>query len=1273
MMEWASRTRRFDFAFAWLAPLLLLLSFLPTASVGYVESSVLATLLALLAALFCAADVFRAAAPKARPAWFARVLALLLLLWCLFQIVLPACFLPGWMRWQGPADLLSDIAAHSRFPLPLAVNPHASVHALLLWSALAFFSVAASRRLFHSRPRFVFLSLFVSAAFLEALYAIFFRDSGTPRIHGHFANADAFAGLLAMSSSVTLGLLLASCLHEAPRGSRSFARWLAGRSSFGAAPFWIAALLVQWGAIFASGSRGAALAALVAALVLLVPAAVTRPFLRRALLLSLPLLIALGVLFQHNALRQNVLERAQSGGVVSQTIPRTTIWKAAVRFVHEFPAGAGPDGMRHFLSHYQDPARHGALTLDYAHNDTLQFLGDLGIPGFTLLLLLLLFLAVRAVRACRALPYDNDNRLSSSPWILRGCAAALVAAILHVQVEFNLSARPPLQLSFLLLAAVLVSAGRPRPEKSSAPPHLSFLFAVLLALAALAASATLLSSAFSYRLCRSVATAADIPPPPTDTPLLDPAPASPDDAPARLDRAARLDPLSPFVPLTRARLPLALQRHDLQNAAAALSPDDPENEEALARLALVFRPEETIRLRQASEAADLAVAAAPWDPTPLTLRAWILLRGVAIGLFPPEAADQALDDIRLAIALSPAESRALADAAQAFRFAVASSPGNLDRLFEMGSRIIALNPSLTDDVLALWWSAGASLDRIFTLAHLPTDCLWHLYRLNADAPAADRFAILDRIETSLDDPVLYPPESPDSPWLPPVRPSASPETCQKHRERLAGERLRLRASLGDLPAIADSAPERASERTRRSERQWVQVTSSDFSRPIQLANIRRLFDARTLTPPYRARAALALLEIAPRDPAVLAAIQDAATLGCLPDGAETALALLPPSFSLHRNAPAPLPAPDDTLDIPYLGESVVLDALSIAPSTPSSASLRVNSSWRFRATSLPPNLAVSFNLYGEGNRHIATRTAVFESNCPSYFRGNPDFSQPAALSLPLPKTARLARTIRVSLFAGKTFFYPDDIRAALVFDAAPLFPAPAADPDTTPAVPRQKKRHKHSSAKPQPEPEPEASPEPTLEAGPETASETTPEPTPASHPEPAPQAEPASEKEATAESALEPSPASESKPSTEPEPSPAPQSEPASTPEPERAPAPEQESNPVPPPDLLLDPELADAMVPAFDPELEAEFDREIASSLADDDDDNISVDFTLDPYDFSVAPDDPGPDLDAEIPPTIDADTVPVPADNDFLSLPPPEDIPAEPSTPTEEMEYFP
>ena len=1212
MMEWASRTRRFDYAFAWLAPFLLLLSFLPTASVGYVESSVLAALLALLAALFCAADVFRAAAPKARPAWIARLLALLLLLWCVFQILpIPLSVpLPGWMRWQGPADLFADIAARSRFPLPLTVNPHASVHAILLWFSLAFFAVAASRRLFHSRPRFVFLSLFVVAAFLEALYAIFFRDPDTPRIHGHFANADAFAGLLAMSSSVTLGLLLASCLHEAPRGSRSFARWLAGRSSFGAAPFWIAALLVQWGAIFASGSRGAALAALVGALVLLVPAAITRPLLRRALLLSIPVLLALGALFQYNALRQNVLDRAQSGNVVSQAIPRTTIWRAAVRFVHDFPAGAGPDGMRHFLSHYQDPARHGALTLDYAHNDTLQFLGDLGIPGFALLLLLLLFLAVRAVRACRALPYANDNRLSSSPWILRGCAAALLAALLHVQVEFNLSARPPLQLSFLLLAAVLVSA-----------------------------STALLSSAFSYRLCRSVATAADVPPPPTDTPLLAPAPASPGDAPARLDRAARLDPLSPFVPLTRARLPLALQRHDLQNAAAALSPADPENEEAFARLALVFRPEETVRLRQAREAADLAVAAAPWDPTPLTLRAWILLRGVAIDLFPPEAADLALDDIRVAIALSPAESHSLVDAAQAFRFAVATSPGSLDRLFEMGSRIIALNPALTDDVLALWWSVGASLDRIFSLPHLPTSCLWHLYRLNASAPVSDRLEILDRIEASLDDPVLYPPETPNSPWVAPLRPSATPEARLNHRSRLLGERLRLLARDGDLAAIAASSPDRAAQRGLRAELLWNQATSPDFSRPIQLSNLRRLFDARSLTPAYRARAAIDLLGLASRDPAILSTLRDAAAFRRLPDGAQTALALLPASLAVTNVAPAsPAPAPDPSLDIPYLGESVVLDSISIVPPSPSSSSFRLVSSWRFLASGLPPHLSPSFSLYDLDQRHIATRSATFESNCPSFRRGDPDFSQPAVLSLPLPKTARLADSLRVALFAAKAPCYPDDLRAHIVFAVDPFLP-PASDTESAPS-PRKKHRHKKTAHKPQPAPATEEQP-PSMEPAPEPVGESTHELV--AEPSPEPRSEPG----------IDPESESKTAPDTEPEPTQTPESVPPPEPqpdlEPELAPMPE-------PADLLLDPELAEALVLTYDPDSEAELDREIAATLAADT--------------SSSAPDFPVLDLAPVAPDSrpAEADSIPVPADFDS-SAP---SLPA-PAILNEEMEYVP
>ncbi|MBR6020940.1 MAG: O-antigen ligase family protein, partial [Kiritimatiellae bacterium] len=1073
MTEWSSRTSRSDAAFAVFAPLILLLSIVPLASVGYFETAALSAVLVLLGLFFLLPDVFRTAAPPTRPAWFARVCVFCLALWCAAQLVpvLPDWNIPLALRWRGPADLYSRVAAHFPFPLPVALFPHATLHTLLLWLGLAFFAAAASRRLFHHRPRLLFLSLFVAVATLEALWGIVARDPGSFRVHGHFANSDAFGGLLAMSIPVTLGLLLSHSLAQAPRGERTVAHFLAGRSSLAAPLFLTAALLVQWGALFFSGSRGAALAALVATALLLVPAAIGRPRLRRALLVAIPFVAVLGALFWFNALRQNVADRAAaSPDIAAAVIPRASIWQAACRFVADLPAGAGPGGMEQFLAHYQDPAVHGRVALDFAHNDVLQFLGDLGLPGSALLLFLLLFLAVRAVRACRApAASPASSRVSQSPWVLRGTVAALVAALIQAQVEFNLSARPPLQLLFLALAGIVVSAGRPKPDRSAAPPRILFPSVVLLVATALLVAAASLSSAAAYRLARSAASAADAPPLPTDSPLFLPAPVDPDDALPALDLAARLDPLSPFVPLTRAHFLLQSQSADLRRAAAALSPDNPDSPALLARLALVYRPEEIRVVTDARAAAEDAIARAPWAPRPLALRAWTILRGAAIGAFPDSDAALALDDLRLAVDLFPAESVVLENVAQAFLLAADRSPEDLERLFNIGNRIISLNPALTDSVIELWWSAGASIDRIFAIPHLPTRCLWNLYRLAESSDLSLRTAVLDRIEASLDDPVLFPPV-PDtaSPFAIPLPAHATPEARARHVIRLASERFRLAAIAGDLPAIAASAPTRASARSDKGGADFAKATDPLFSRPIQMAHLRRLFEARTLPAKYQVLAAVALAADTPRDPLVLATLRDAKRFGRLGQAHLDALAALPdpPKYSSPDDLPVvPAPVPESSLDIPYLGETVVLDSLALYTNP-----CAVSATFRFRSSDLPPALSVSFTLRDPEGRRIASRSALFESNWPSYNRGNPDVSVPCTLTLPLPETARLADTLQFAVSrAPSAPVYSDDLRAPLVFATAPLF---VQNPDAPPPPPRKPRAPRHPKTPPPSEPTP---------------------------------------------------------------------------------------------------------------------------------------------------------------------------------------------------------
>ena len=72
------------------------------------------------------------------------------------------------------------------------------------------------------------------------------------------------------------------------------------------------------------------------------------------------------------------------------------------------------------------------LVQDYAHNDYLQFLAEMGGIGFLIAAAFFLWILTRSVRAAMWHP-DHDSR-----WLGVACSAALVAILLHSFVDFNL-------------------------------------------------------------------------------------------------------------------------------------------------------------------------------------------------------------------------------------------------------------------------------------------------------------------------------------------------------------------------------------------------------------------------------------------------------------------------------------------------------------------------------------------------------------------------------------------------------------------------------------------------------------------------------------------------------------------------------------------------------------------------------------------------------------------------------------------------------------------
>jgi O-antigen ligase len=110
---------------------------------------------------------------------------------------------------------------------------------------------------------------------------------------------------------------------------------------------------------------------------------------------------------------------------------RLQLWRESIGLYRAFPIfGCGVGTFETAFLRYKAVAP--AATADYAHNDYLQFLIELGAVGFVIGAVL--FIAViRRTAAALSHRYDPDTRLLAA-----GCLASLAAIGLHSLVDFNL-------------------------------------------------------------------------------------------------------------------------------------------------------------------------------------------------------------------------------------------------------------------------------------------------------------------------------------------------------------------------------------------------------------------------------------------------------------------------------------------------------------------------------------------------------------------------------------------------------------------------------------------------------------------------------------------------------------------------------------------------------------------------------------------------------------------------------------------------------------------
>jgi len=290
------------------------------------------------------------------------------------------------------------------------------------------------------------------------------------RAAGTFPSGNSLGGFLTMTFVMTCGAFLAAVPHFVDykgRGRKLLIELsLRPREAIAIAALYLSAA-VQAIALLQSGSRGALLSTLVCCLALFLwflagQRAEVRTTALRLTIIALALVIFMGIggayAFLLPRFRALIVPR-------SAELARAEIWRSTCQLIAGYPLGVGPGCFSDAILRFQ-LSGFGAARIGEAHNDYLQFLAETGLPGF---LILLAFLATYALRM-RTLISGRPH--GYSVWLWRGALLSVIASLLHAFVEFNLSSRPGVAVTFFALVGATL-AYRPSQPLRQHPvgPH----------------------------------------------------------------------------------------------------------------------------------------------------------------------------------------------------------------------------------------------------------------------------------------------------------------------------------------------------------------------------------------------------------------------------------------------------------------------------------------------------------------------------------------------------------------------------------------------------------------------------------------------------------------------------------------------------------------------------------------------------------------------------------------------------------------------------------
>ncbi|MBV9303349.1 MAG: O-antigen ligase family protein [Acidobacteriaceae bacterium] len=312
---------------------------------------------------------------------------------------------------------------------PLSVNPPASVLRLMmiLGCIATFLLIREITWRFPGKRWGTAIPLIVIGA-LEAALGMFQVFAGWPSANstGTYGNRDHFAGLLEIVLPfATLGGLAIL------RSSRNRLVSTASSAMKACAVWAIAAMIFL--AIMYSLSR---MGFLVALAVLFIAGALTiRPKLQSptwrwsSLGVITAAVILMFVFFPPTQLIQRFAEISSTDKISADT--RLSLWKETLPLISEYRLfGCGFGGFESVFLKYQAVAAN--FSVQFAHNDYLQYLAELGFFGFSILAAILAGVFRPIFRATLRTADENRRLLDIA------CFSAFTAVLLHSLVDFNM-------------------------------------------------------------------------------------------------------------------------------------------------------------------------------------------------------------------------------------------------------------------------------------------------------------------------------------------------------------------------------------------------------------------------------------------------------------------------------------------------------------------------------------------------------------------------------------------------------------------------------------------------------------------------------------------------------------------------------------------------------------------------------------------------------------------------------------------------------------------